>query len=43
MDIVIQGADGKPLVVEVVGEVWACDPLTTYWKKVKVVVTSVGN
>ena len=32
-DIVIRGADGQPLVVEGVGEVWARDPLATYWKK----------
>ena len=43
MDIVIRGADGQPLVVEGVGEVWALDPLATYWKKVKVVVTRDGS
>ena len=32
-DIVIRGADGKPLLVEGVGEVWARDPMATYWKR----------
>ena len=41
--IVIRGADGQPLVVEGIGEVWARDPLATYWKKVKVVVTRDGS
>ena len=42
-DIVIRGADGKPLAVAGVSKVWARDPLTTYWKKVKVVVTREDN
>ena len=25
------------------GEIWACDPLATYWKKVKVMVTRDGS
>ena len=42
-DIIIRGAGGKPLVVEGVGEVWARDPMATYWKKLKVVVTHDGS
>ena len=30
-------------MVEGVGEIWAHDPLATYWKKVKVVVTRDGS
>ena len=39
----IRGADRQPLVVVGVGEVWARDPLATYWKKVKIVVTRDGS
>ena len=39
--IVIRGSDGKPLAVVGVSEVWARDPLATYWKKVKVVMMRV--
>ena len=42
-DIIIRGADGQPLLVEGVGEVWARNPLATYWKKVKIVVTRDGS
>ena len=42
-DIIIRGADGQPLVVEGVGEIWARNPLATYWKKVKVMVTRDGS
>ena len=38
-DIIICGADGQPLVVEGTGEVWVRDPMATYWKKVKIVIT----
>ena len=42
-DIVIRGADGQPLAVKGTGEVWVRDPLATFWKKVKIVVTVEGS
>merc|ERR1711873_260460 len=42
-DIVIRGADGQPLAVKGTGEVWVWDPLATFWKKVKIVVTVEGS
>ena len=42
-DIVIRGADGKPLAVGGVSKVWVGDPLATHLKKVKVVMTREGN
>ena len=42
-DIIIRGADGQPLAVEGTGEVWVCDPMATFWKKVKIVVTRDGS
>ena len=42
-DIVIRGADGQPLAVQGTGEVWVRDPMATFWKKVKLVVTREGS
>ena len=42
-DIVIRGADGQPLAVQGTGEVWVRDPMVTFWKKVKIVVTREGS
>ena len=42
-DIIIRGADGQPLAVQGTGEVWVRDPLATFWKKVKLVVTVEGS
>ena len=42
-DIVIRGADGQPLAVQGTGEVLVCNPLATFWKKVKLVVTVEGS
>ena len=42
-DIIIRGADGQPLAVQGTGEVWVQDPLATFWKKVKLVVTVEGS
>ena len=42
-DLIIRGADGQPLVVEGTGEVWVRDPMATYWKKVKIVITRDGS
>ena len=42
-DIIIRGADGQPLAVRGTGEVWVRDPLATFWKKVKLVVTEEGS
>ena len=42
-DIVIRGADGQPLAVQGTGEVWVRDPMATFWKKVKIVVTHEGS
>ena len=42
-DICIRGADGQPLAVQGTGEVWVRDPLATFWKKVKIVVTVEGS
>ena len=42
-DIIIRGADGRRLAVDGTGEVWVRDPMATYWKKVKVVITKEGS
>ena len=42
-DIVLRGADSKPLVVEGVGEVYARDTQAHYWKKIKLVITHDGS
>ena len=42
-DIIIRGVDGQPLAVQGTGEVWIRDPLATFWKKVKLVVTVEGS
>ena len=42
-DIIIRGADGQPLAIQGTGEVWVRDPLATFWKKVKLVVTVEGS
>merc|ERR1712101_1448 len=42
-DIVIRGADGQPLAVQGTGEIWVRDPLATFWKKVKLVITMEGS
>lgn len=42
-DIIIRGAAGQPLAIQGTGEVWVRDPLATFWKKVKLVVTVEGS
>ena len=42
-DIVVRGADGRPLAIEGVTELYAQDPEAAFWKKVKFIVTTTGN
>ena len=42
-DIIIRGVDSQPLAVQGTREVWVRDPLATFWKKVKLVVTVKGS
>ena len=42
-DIIIRGADGQPLALQGTEEVWVCNPMATFWKKVKIVVTREGS
>ena len=35
--------DGKPLAIEVVGKVFVCDQMATFWKKVKLIITKHGS
>ena len=42
-DIMVRGANGRPLPIEGVAELYACDPDATFWKWIKVIVTTTGS
>ena len=42
-DIVVRGANGRPLTIEGVTELFAQDPEAMFWKKIKLIMTRLGN